>query len=136
MTTETRDFNKPELKVPETDDESNYCSHNNFGRVRMTINPGQSSKHETNLHNNDHTSMEIILEEVKEAAREHRAQDPANKLVFRWADADKNDTQASLGKFNLKKHSIYCSRRDCAGTLVSVGTTRIGKWSSLPKMAY
>ena len=58
----TVDFNKPDREVPKTDDGSNYCSHNNFGRVRMTSNPDQSSKHEANFPNNDKTSMEIVLE--------------------------------------------------------------------------
>ena len=74
MTTETVDLTKPEMEIPETDNGSNYCCHNNFGRVRMTTNPEQSSKHEAILLNNDERSMEIILEEGREAARKHHAQ--------------------------------------------------------------
>ena len=75
--------------------------------------------------------MEIVLEEGREAAREHQAQDPAIKLGFHWVDADKNGTQTSPGK--REENSSYCSRRGCAGTLVCAGTTRIGRGSSLRK---
>ena len=84
MSTETGDFKKPELKIPETDNKRNYCSHNNFWRVQTTTNLAKSSKHEIkiNLPNTDETAIENFLEEGREAAREHQTQDPAIKLVF------------------------------------------------------
>ena len=112
MTTESVDFNQTEIEVPETDDGSNYCSHNNFRRVQMTPNLGQSSKHEANLPNNNAKSMEIVLEEGREAAKEHLAQDPAIKLVFQSANADKTGKQTSLGKLNLKKTAAIAAGED------------------------
>ena len=96
MTTETGDSNNPEIEFPETDNGSNYCSHNNFGRVRMASNPYQSSKHEVNFPKDDETSMKIVLEEGREAEREHQAQDPAIKLVFKLAIADKTARKRPL----------------------------------------
>ena len=104
MTTETVNFNRHEIKVPETDNGSNYCSHNNFGSVRMTTNlEDQSIRHKTNLPNNDETSMKNTPGEGREAAREHQAQDSAFKLDFQWDNAHKNGTQTatSHSKFNV-----------------------------------
>ena len=110
MTTGTVNFNKPEIEVPETADGSNYCSHNIFGRIRMTTNLDQSSKQETNFPKNDETSMEIILEEGREAAREHQAQDTANKFVFNLPMLTK--TQTSFVKLNVKKTPAITAGED------------------------
>ena len=110
MTTETVHFNKPEIEVPETDKGRKYCSLNNLGRDRMTSNPDQSSKHEANFPNNDETSMEIVLEEGREAARERQAQDPAIKLGFHWSDADKTARKRPLA--NVEKKAAIAAGED------------------------
>ena len=56
--------------------------------------------------------MEIILEEGREAAKEHQAQDLAITLVFQWANADKNGTQTSLGKLNVKEKAAIAAGED------------------------
>ena len=56
--------------------------------------------------------MEIVLEEGKEAAREHQAQDPAIKLVFQRANVDKNGPQMSLGKLNVKETAAIAAEED------------------------
>ena len=65
-----------------------------------------------NLSNNDKTSMDIILEEGREPAREHQAQDLAIKLDFQWANADKNCTQTSPGKLNVTTPAAIVAGED------------------------
>ena len=78
----------------------------------MTTKPGCSDGLELNSSENEKASMEIILEEGREAAREHQAQDPAIKFVFQWANADENGTQTSLGKLNVKKSAAIAAGED------------------------
>ena len=56
--------------------------------------------------------MELTLEEGREAARDHQAQDHSIKLVFQWGNADKNGTQTSLGKLNVKKTAAIAAGED------------------------
>ena len=112
MTAETGDFNKPELKIPETDERSKYSSLTIYMRVRMTKNPDHSAEPEVNLLRDDEISMEFSLEEGREAAREYQAQDPAVKLIFQWANANKNCRQTSPAKLNLRKAVAIAAGED------------------------
>ena len=134
----TKDSNYPnetQLENCEAVKENDSPSNNKWGRVRMTTNPGCSDGLELNIPENEKASMEIILEEGREAAREHQAQDPAIKLVFQWANADENGTQTSLGKLNVKKAAAAAAGGRCGGTLECLGTTGTCRWSSIPELA-
>ena len=112
MTKDSNYPNETQLENCAAVKENDSPSNTKCGRVRMTTNPGCSDGLELNSPENEKASMEIILEEGREAAREHQAQDPAIKLVFQWANANENGTQTSLGKLNVKKAAAIAAGED------------------------
>ena len=89
-TTETGNFNKPGSYIPETDERALS--------VRMTTNPDLYGEPEMSFPRNDEISMEIVLEEGRQAAREHHVQQPPKN-----ANADKTARKHPLANLTWRK---------------------------------